>query len=65
MEDETQDRCPVCWRTGFGQRWSLLSRHPSSQGEVEYLRCDCGCVVVAVDGEVVVRRPAAYAGGSP
>ncbi|MFE3598264.1 hypothetical protein [Streptomyces sp. NPDC059142] len=46
------DRCAVCDRAGAadGARWSLLSRHPSSQGVVEYCACRCGGVVVLVDG---------------
>ncbi|MFI6698372.1 hypothetical protein ACIBJC_05235 [Streptomyces sp. NPDC050509] len=47
-----EDRCAVCGRAGAADdaRWSLLSRHASSQGVVEYCACRCGGVVVLVDG---------------
>ncbi|MFE3824521.1 hypothetical protein [Streptomyces sp. NPDC059092] len=51
--DETgEDRCAVCGRSGAADeaRWSLLSRHTTSQGLVEYCACRCGGVVVLVDG---------------
>ncbi|MFJ8364235.1 hypothetical protein [Streptomyces sp. NPDC093984] len=56
------DHCPFC-RTPVSGRlrwWALLSRHRTSEGEVEYCSGGCGCQVLVVDGEIVktlVRRP--------
>ncbi|MFJ2210999.1 hypothetical protein ACIQVO_06975 [Streptomyces sp. NPDC101062] len=51
-EGPGEDRCAVCGRAGAADDacWSLLSRHTSSQGVVEYCACRCGGVVVLVDG---------------
>ena len=46
--------CPV------GARRRVLSRHRTSEGEVRYLRCECGVIELVVDGvpraSVEVRR---------
>ncbi|MFC9424189.1 hypothetical protein [Streptomyces sp. NPDC056987] len=62
----------MCDRAGAADdaRWSLLSRHATSQGVVEYCACRCGGVVVLVDGrlaKVLPRAPrsAPYASGPP
>ncbi|MEV7084686.1 hypothetical protein AB0O07_02075 [Streptomyces sp. NPDC093085] len=59
--DRCADRCAVCDRAGAADeaRWSLLSRHRTSQGVVEYCACPCGGVVILVDGglaKVLARR---------
>ncbi|MFJ2171637.1 hypothetical protein ACIOHE_01815 [Streptomyces sp. NPDC087851] len=58
-EGPGEDRCAVCGRAGAADdaRWSLLSRHASSQGVVEYCACRCGGVVVLVDGGFVKILP--------
>ena len=57
------DRCLVCGGLTEGEswRWTLLSRHRTSAGEVEYCVAGCGCQVVLLDGELIKtvrRRPA-------
>ncbi|MFE2941961.1 hypothetical protein ACFXKG_23360 [Streptomyces sp. NPDC059255] len=61
----------MCDRAGAADdaRWSLLSRHTTSQGVVEYCACRCGGVVVLVDGRLAkilprAARPAPSAPGA-
>ncbi|MGW7411060.1 hypothetical protein [Streptomyces sp. NPDC054863] len=54
------DCCPFCGApAGAGRQWwTLRSRHSTSEGEVEYCRGGCGCLVVLLDGSVVKTVPA-------
>ncbi len=59
MEHTGIDSCPVCWSSvEDGTEWTLLSRHRTSEGDVEYCLSGCGCVAVLHDGRLLKGVPA-------
>lgn len=54
---EARDRCPLlewgCTATGSRPTWQLLSRHPTSDGDLEYCACSCDAVVLLLQGQLV------------
>ncbi|TWV43434.1 hypothetical protein FRZ03_18925 [Streptomyces misionensis] len=59
MDDTGFDSCPVCWSPAAdGAQWILLSRHRTSEGDIEYCVSACGCVAVLLDGELLRTVPA-------
>lgn len=64
--DAAPDRCPVCLAVADdGAAWILLSRHRTTQGEIEYCLSMCGCVVVLLNGELLKATPGHVRGGVP
>lgn len=60
MDDTGIDSCPVCWSpVTDSAQWVLLSRHRTSQGDIEYCLSTCGCVTVLLGGNLLKSVPAA------
>lgn len=66
MEHTGMDSCPVCWSSvEDATQWTLLSRHRTSEGDVEYCLSGCGCVAVLHDGQLLKGVPTNAAAGPP
>lgn len=52
-----RDLCPLtdwgCMSAPQRHSWKLLSRHPTSEGGVEYCRCTCGGMAILYEGALV------------
>ncbi|MFV2117553.1 hypothetical protein ACE14D_03545 [Streptomyces sp. Act-28] len=53
---DARDHCPLrewgCTATTVRPTWRLLSRHSTSDGDIEYCECSCDAVVMLHQGRL-------------